>query len=87
MTSSKEKSTRSQAATNGISKADPRIGDKTEIEDLEFAIEMLRIKMQLASNLSEKIRYYNQIRTLQDNISRLKEKVSSQRSESDCAKS
>ena len=83
MVSTKEKNTSSQAAKNGISKAEPRIGGKTEIEDLEFAIEMLRIKMQSASNLSEKIRYYNQIKTLQDNISRLKEKVSSQRSESD----
>jgi hypothetical protein len=86
MVSTELKSTNSRAAANGISKAEPRMRGKTVIEDLEFAIEMLRIRMGSTSNLSEKIRYYNQIRTLQDNIARLKAKVSSQRSESDCAK-
>ena len=77
------KSANSRITANSISKAEPSSAGKTEIEDLEFAIEMLRIRMSSASNLSEKIRYYNQIKTLQDNIFKLKDKASSQRSESD----
>ena len=85
MVSNEEKSTNSQTAVNGISKAESRIGGKTETEDLEFAIEMLRIRMGSASDLSEKVRYYNQIKTLQDNIARLRENVSPRGSKSDCA--
>ncbi|MDL1892542.1 hypothetical protein FBQ87_06580 [Sphingobacteriales bacterium CHB3] len=40
-------------------------------EDLEFAISMLKVKLHSATALSEKIRLYNQIKTLQDNISKL----------------
>ena len=57
---------------NGISKP-----VEAEIEDLEYAINMLRIKMQATTNLSEKIRQYNQIKTLQENIDRLKQAASS----------
>ncbi len=46
-----------------------------EIETLEYSIKMLRIKMQMTTNLSEKIRNYNEIKTLQENIDRLKEKA------------
>jgi len=49
--------------------------DELEIQDLEYAIKMLRIKMQETTKLSEKIRCYNQIKTLQANIDRLKEKA------------
>ena len=46
-----------------------------EIEDLEYAIKMLRIKMQETTKLSEKIRCYNQIKTLQENIYKIKEEA------------
>jgi len=46
-----------------------------EIESMEYSIKMLRIKMQMTTNLSEKIRYYNEIKTLQENIDRLKIKA------------
>jgi hypothetical protein len=46
-----------------------------EIENLEYSIKMLRIKMQMTINLSEKIRNYNEIKTLQENVERLKAKA------------
>lgn len=49
-----------------------------DVQDMEFAIDMLRIKMNSTWNLSEKIRLYNQIKMLQDNISRLKSERSSE---------
>ena len=85
MTSTEDKSTKSQTASNGFSKAQSGSAARIKAEDLEFAIDMLRIRMRSALNLSEKIRDYNEIKTLQDNIARLKEKGSSQRSESDRA--
>ena len=55
-----------------VSKADPHVAGKTDIEDMEYSIDMLKVKLQSATSLSEKVRLYNQIKTLQDNISRLK---------------
>lgn len=50
-----------------------------DVKDVEFAIDMLRIKMNSTWNLSEKTRLYNQIKMLQDNTSRLKSEHSSER--------
>jgi hypothetical protein len=52
--------------------ADPRAAGKAAMKDMEYAIDMLRVKLHSETNLSEKIRLYNQIKTLQDNISRLR---------------
>ena len=57
---------------NRIVETDLRVAGKTYIEDMEYAIDMLRVKLRSAPSLSEKVRLYNQIKTLQDNISRLK---------------
>jgi hypothetical protein len=46
-----------------------------EIETLEYSIKMLRVKMKMTTNLSEKIRNYNEIKILQDNVDRLKVKA------------
>jgi len=46
-----------------------------EIGNLEYSIKMLRIKMQMTINLSEKIRNYREIKTLQETIDRLKIKA------------
>jgi hypothetical protein len=46
-----------------------------EIETLEYSIKMLRVKMKMTTNLSEKIRNYNEIKTLQDRIDKLKVKA------------
>jgi hypothetical protein len=46
---------------------------KAEIQDLEYAMRLLRIKMQSAGNLADKLGLYNEIRTLQANIDRLRE--------------
>ena len=40
-------------------------------EDLEFAISLLKVKLQATTGLSEKVRLYNQIKTLQEEISKL----------------
>lgn len=45
---------------------------RSQKDDLEFAISLLKIKLQSTTALSEKIRLYNQIKALQDNISTLK---------------
>ena len=66
------KRTRTGTPENRISKADPHVAGKTDIEDMEYAIDMLKVKLQSAPSLSEKVRLYNQIKTLQDNISRRK---------------
>jgi hypothetical protein len=52
--------------------ADPRPAGKTAVEDMEYTIAILRVKLHSETNLSDKIRLYNQIKTLQDNISRLR---------------
>ncbi len=59
------------------SKADAQPPDMTRIEDLQCAISMLRIKMYSATSPVQTMQYYNQIKTLQDNIARLKSKNSS----------
>jgi hypothetical protein len=59
--------------------------DNTDIPDMEFAINMLRIKLHSTTDLSQKIRLYNQIKTLQDNISRLRIDRSSERTLPGCA--
>ena len=63
---------RTATTENRVSKADPRLADKREIEDMEYAIDILKVKLQSATSLSEKVRLYNQIKTLQGNISRRK---------------
>jgi hypothetical protein len=50
-----------------------------DVQDMEFAIDMLRIKMNSTWDLSEKARLYNLIKMLQDNISRLRSERSSER--------
>jgi hypothetical protein len=57
---------------NGTPNADPHASGKRAIEDLEYAIDLLRVKLQSAPGLSQKVRLYNQIKTLQENIARLK---------------
>jgi hypothetical protein len=49
---------------------------KSNKEDLEFAVSMLKVKLQATTGLSEKIRLYNQIKALQENISKLESKGS-----------
>lgn len=49
---------------------------RSNTEDLEFAIRMLKIKLRTAKTLPEKVRLYNQIKTLQENISKLESKGS-----------
>ena len=56
---------------NRISKADPQWGGKTDREDMEYGIDMLKIKLQSAPSILEKVRLYNQIKTLKDIISRI----------------
>lgn len=48
------------------------LSEGSQKKDLEFAISMLKVKLHSAKTLSEKIRLYNQIKALQDNISTLK---------------
>ncbi len=55
-----------------ISKADPHLAGKRDIEDMEYAIGILKVKLHSTTNLPDKVRLYNQIKTLQDNISRLR---------------
>ena len=45
---------------------------KAEIEDLEYAMRLLRIKMQSAGNPADKLGLYNEIKTLQAKIDMLK---------------
>ncbi len=68
------KGAKSATPDGTLSKGDSHSAGKTTIEDLEFAINLLKVKLRSAMNLSEKARLYNQIRTLQDNISRIKGK-------------
>lgn len=56
---------------NTMANANSHSGAKSNRQDLEFAISMLKVKLQSTTVLSEKIRLYNQIKTLQDNISKL----------------
>lgn len=49
-----------------------------EIENLEYSIKMLRIKMKMTTNLSEKIRNYNEIKSLLEYIDKLKVKAKSE---------
>jgi hypothetical protein len=67
-------STRSKKAGTGTesrqSKADPQWVGKTIVGDMEFAIDMLKVRLQSTTSLSEKVRLYNQIKTLRDDISR-----------------
>ena len=49
---------------------------KSNKEDLEFAISMLKVKLQATTGLSEKIHLCNQIKALQENISKLESKGS-----------
>jgi len=58
-----------------ISKAGPHLAGKRDIEDMEYAIGILKVKLHSTTNLPDKIRLYNQIKTLQDNISRLRSEV------------
>ena len=67
-----KKRARTETPENRIVKADPHMAGKTDIENMEYAINMLKVKLQSAPSLSEKVRLYNQIKTLQDNISRVK---------------
>ena len=62
-------------AKKGTSKTDLRSELDMETEDLQFAISMLRIKLGSTTNLSEKIRYYGQIKALQENIDKLNEEA------------
>lgn len=56
---------------NARANANSHSGAKSNRQDLEFAISMLKVKLRSTTVLSEKIRLYNQIKTLQDNISKL----------------
>lgn len=58
---------------NGSSEPDLPPDVIAEIRDLEYAIRLLRIKMQSAGNLADKMGLYNEIKTLQANIDRLRE--------------
>ncbi len=55
-----------------ISKVDPHLAGNRDIEDMEYAIGILKVKLHSTTNLPDKVRLYNQIKTLQDNISRLR---------------
>ncbi len=63
---------RAGKSEDGISKADPHLASKRDIDDMEYAIGMLKVKLHSTTNLPDKVRLYNQIKTLQDNISRLR---------------
>jgi hypothetical protein len=69
-------STRAKKAGTGNesrqSNGDPQWAGKTDVGDMEFAIDMLKVRLQSTTSLSEKVRLYNQIKTLRDNISRLR---------------
>jgi hypothetical protein len=54
-----------------LSETDPHSDGKAIKRDLECAVSMLRIKLQSAQSLSEKVRIYSQIKALQDNIAAL----------------
>lgn len=79
MSSDGDKSGKTEKMGDGVPIPNTGSASTTEIEDLEFAIKMLRIKLGSTSDYSEKMRYYNQIKTLQENIARLKEKVCCQK--------
>jgi hypothetical protein len=61
-----------ETAEHRISKADPQWAGKNDVEDMEYAINLLKVKLQSTSSLSEKVRLYNQIKALQDNVSKLR---------------
>ena len=63
---------RTGTTENRVSKADPRLAGKRDIEDMEYAINILEVNLQSATSLSEKVRLYDRIKTLQGNISRHK---------------
>ena len=86
MERSEDKNETSRTAAGAGPSAKSRPESRKGIEDLEFAIEMLRIRIYSAHSISEKLRYYNQIKTLQENIARLREKASSHMSDRDCGK-
>lgn len=62
---------RTETLENAMSIVDPHSQSRLSKEDLEYTISMLKMKLQSTRVLSEKIRLYNQIKTLQDNISKL----------------
>jgi hypothetical protein len=68
--STEGKKTRTGTADEGAPAAGPTEAAGAEIRDLEYAISLLRLKLHAATTLSEKLRVYNQIKALQDNIAR-----------------
>jgi hypothetical protein len=70
--STEKRKNRTGTADEGASASGPPEAAGAEIQDMVYAIRLLRLRLHEAATLSEKLRVYNQIKTLQDNISRLR---------------
>jgi hypothetical protein len=76
--STSKKETGSEITKQDHVKGRPQSREDAEIEDLEYAIKLLKIKVHAATNVLEKLRHYNQIKSLEGSIDRLRSKGSPQ---------